>query len=1187
MTGLIDAVQALQHRNQLLVIIIDTLKGKCQDLQGELKDKCQQHINAMHELQRIRQQCLEMDEAHVAVISTLDMAQKENRSLSMDVEILHSKLDTTTKKGEQNLKEMQDRLNEAVTSLKQMTKERETWQAEERHLHNQLASARKAQTMAQSRLILTKQREAQLKEASKHIAGLQDDLKHYLNECQAITEAKKESDRLCALLEDKVTRLVQSNAETIENLASAKDETLKLKETSAAKEQQLADLMLSHRQLLQQHAASQQMQQRLNHLESEHQSSAEWFDALNTELEDKTAQLAELQVVFADLKSTEAHHLSHISNLETQLTQLQQSQQDLDVGWQAASAALQCTDSDLAVSQEQCHALKSQLKQAALDLQAAKAAEANTATRLEELEAAQLGLQTECGRLNKELEGAHELNTAISSLEQQADQLRKANLELTAVLESDRADHQQHVCRMQHCVDECMAMCDSLAADLEAAKEAWKDEERQAKQASMQAQELQEQLQDAQVSITRKQTALAAVEQEAARVRDRCKELQQERDNLSAKVTDLEAQQGTASEQLQVLQAELTDSQTQRLHLNDQLASAIESRHCAQRSASEALEAEQTAKEALARKSGELQAVKQQLVLAEERLQQAQSKVTEVRGLNIRLEEAERQQMHGQAQDEVKHMLLEVSSKLEAQMQVLKYVSGAATEHATLTTHQDSSQDSSCRAAGDLRIGGNHPQAFVWRQVLSQALERIEALHAENRQLWQMIQAQLHQSSSPAAISQGEQSVPVMDNLTAKLEEAEVTIGRLQQTVEHLRRSHCTQQSVVNASSGSSQEFKQRSTANQESWQEEKRVLKAICKLALAVTMDQVGGKREAMVLSQELAPLMQNQEHLLQQLGLQKVWRSLYKLAISCQPTQLHPPWQLLKSSMSSHAVQLQLLHNEALHYKDMCQDLKHQLADMESAKQKLQGQANNVEQSLSLLRFQLEDLLSEVNWVIEDFSSAEPRPQDNTFSQLSDLVSLLYHALGRLLRKYRTLSSMLASDTDTSTDVIQMDAKGCIQAPHNKGSRCKHRHQEEADMGNLGSPHAGSHNADSRYAQPVRKTHSSHDTLSCNQEQDTDHGHRQEHLVAQAKAASIAEMLTVQTRAAVNCGSSRFVGKQTEPSAIDSLMSQSNPKAGKRAENWRRKPDLGACRLKTCDSGFAGEDIPLRQRYGSQATY
>lgn len=61
------------------------------------------------------------------------------------------------------MQEMQDRLNEAVTSLKQMTKERETWQAEERHLHNQLASARKAQTMAQSRLILTKQREAQLK----------------------------------------------------------------------------------------------------------------------------------------------------------------------------------------------------------------------------------------------------------------------------------------------------------------------------------------------------------------------------------------------------------------------------------------------------------------------------------------------------------------------------------------------------------------------------------------------------------------------------------------------------------------------------------------------------------------------------------------------------------------------------------------------------------------------------------------------------------------------------------------------------------------------------------------------------------------------------------------------------------------------------------------------------------------
>lgn len=63
-------------------------------------------------------------------------------------------------------------------------------------------------------------------------------------------------------------------------------------------------------------------------------------------------------------------------------------------------------------------------------------------------------------------------------------------------------------------------------------------------------------------------------------------------------------------------------------------------------------------------------------------------------------------------------------------------------------------------------------------------------------------------------------------------------------------------------------------------WQAEKRLLKAICKLALAVTMDQVGGRHDAAALADELAPLMAAHAAALQQLGLQKVWASLHRLA-------------------------------------------------------------------------------------------------------------------------------------------------------------------------------------------------------------------------------------------------------------------------------------------------------------------
>lgn len=120
------------------------------------------------------------------------------------------------------------------------------------------------------------------------------------------------------------------------------------------------------------------------------------------------------------------------------------------------------------------------------------------------------------------------------------------------------------------------------------------------------------------------------------------------------------------------------------------------------------------------------------------------------------------------------------------------------------------------------------------------------------------------------------------------------------------------------------------SASEAEVWQAEKRLLKAICKLALAVTMDQVGGaagsrgrdsllgclahaaafaghflaplctaaltqpiritrptcasagRQEAASLARELSPLMGSHTAALHQLGLHKVWASLQKLALA-----------------------------------------------------------------------------------------------------------------------------------------------------------------------------------------------------------------------------------------------------------------------------------------------------------------
>ncbi|RMZ52741.1 hypothetical protein APUTEX25_000860, partial [Auxenochlorella protothecoides] len=60
----------------------------------------------------------------------------------------------------------------------------------------------------------------------------------------------------------------------------------------------------------------------------------------------------------------------------------------------------------------------------------------------------------------------------------------------------------------------------------------------------------------------------------------------------------------------------------------------------------------------------------------------------------------------------------------------------------------------------------------------------------------------------------------------------------------------------------------------------EAALLRAVCRLALAVTMDQVGGSRDAAQVVAELQPGIRAQEELLAAMGLDRVWQALVGLA-------------------------------------------------------------------------------------------------------------------------------------------------------------------------------------------------------------------------------------------------------------------------------------------------------------------
>lgn len=255
-----------------------------------------------------------------------------------------------------------------------------------------------------------------------------------------------------------------------------------------------------------------------------------------------------------------------------------------------------------------------------------------------------------------------------------------------------------------------------------------------------------------------------------------------------------------------------------------------------------------------------------------------------------------------------------LASRLQAQMQLLQRIETATPAAA---------------AAGAAGIAGTavdeagQSTLASRRELLEQALEKLQALKVENGQLWRMLEDHLAGSSGSgsdgggsrpnhyAAFLEGERdrlerqlAAAQRENgeVAARLAAAQAAISKLQAVVQRLSAAGSGARAAgggteaetvlslpapsVHAASPAAMPVPQHSrlssASDAEVWQAEKRLLKAICKLALAVTMDQVGGRQEAASLAHELAPLMAAHSTALRQLGLHKVWASLNKLALA-----------------------------------------------------------------------------------------------------------------------------------------------------------------------------------------------------------------------------------------------------------------------------------------------------------------
>lgn len=270
------------------------------------------------------------------------------------------------------------------------------------------------------------------------------------------------------------------------------------------------------------------------------------------------------------------------------------------------------------------------------------------------------------------------------------------------------------------------------------------------------------------------------------------------------------------------------------------------------------------------------------------------------------------------------HVALEgLSDQLQSQMQLLQRIESAVPSPAA---------DEALPAGGSVLAAR--------RELLEQALHKLQALKTENEQLWGMLEDLLASNSSTGG-SGGRRNQYVAHleaeraelagqlaaarrehaEAAARLAAAQAALGKLQGAAQRLSSGPggCPAEAVAplglpapkqeaapEVSPAAQRSGLSSSASDVESWGAEKRLLKAICKLALAVTMDQVGGRQEAASLADELAPMMAAHSAMLRTLGLHKVWASLHKLALAGgsarSASQADQRWQGEASPAAQH---------------------------------------------------------------------------------------------------------------------------------------------------------------------------------------------------------------------------------------------------------------------------------------------
>ena len=961
MSTLVESVHILQQRNRVLQAEMDDADSRRMEIVAEMEGqsaaknsalrrvealeaavqegqaKCQtllsQNIELKTEIEVERRSAAALTEQYEALQANWDRVQEKAAGLKAELKVAKEEMEHAKRKTEMAELQAKEATAEASATrheLENILSDYHTMTSKLSEAQAVATAATKAAKISEGELVVARQREANSQQALLQLSKVQVELDASLTNRKELVTKKQEVEERCLALEARCLSFESRCQSLTRQLAESQDESRSDKAQADLLNEQLKSAEDSCEDLKVQLAALGSIHERLSTLEADHLENGEWFESLVTELEEKTAQVLSLEKKCeeAEFESARAH--SALCMAEGALSAVQEDNEIVRAGLDASRAALEVAESLLDQLKEDNDRLMRNVEdmqegRAQLDCELA-GTKAMLVQEQDEKDCAQ-------HKLSDLSEKHDELIRAYTSLDQEVGRLRSQLV--TISMEAEESAANSHTALQE-------ALSDSRQHH-----ETLKELDIAHRQALNAQKELHQQLQDYIEKVDSVSAELSCTRSALEEVTGQRDQLQKQQDTLRLDANAAARDAKLMEQQCAVLREQLAFLEAQTGSGDDALALAreeiVETRAERQQSRQRADALEVQVYEL----SSLLQGAERELSKAQETADQA-------------LEKARKACLAAETADELSQELKHYSKELEQRLDVSEALKDALFNDSQIMRSQLDEvrvelarlqeEHKSVERAGMIRI------QTAFESQLS-ILSRIEDESVRESQLTAdkiaRLKASIESMSEETAAAQRQQ---LYDRLT-QVEGTLLRLAGFQSDLSVLAEHHKQQVNltdhqdevalvvpppVPHEETVISSSYRHLSSMKNV-WKTEKRLLKAVCKLALAVTMDRMpekeAGQSAESVLSQVEHIVLDNAD-IVADMGLDRVWAALCGMAVRCP----------LEASATA------ALHSDITLYKSKCEQLEKHMA----------MQHTDMEQISAQVELLLLDVLSQVNGVM-----------------------------------------------------------------------------------------------------------------------------------------------------------------------------------------------------------------------------